>query len=61
MFIKTQNYVYMYILRTQTRTVTCYMTHPSTQHDKQNRNCLDYSQNLVMSPGGTQRQDGLTD
>jgi hypothetical protein len=28
-----------------------------TPHDKQNRNCLDYSQNLFMSPGGAQRQD----
>jgi hypothetical protein len=30
-------------------------------HDKQNRNCLDYTQNLVMSPRGAQCQDGLTD
>jgi len=29
-------------------------------HDKQNLNCLDYSQNLVMSPGEAQRQ-GMTD
>jgi hypothetical protein len=37
---------------------------PSTgrmPHDKQNRNCLDCNKNLVMSPGGAQRQDGLTD
>jgi hypothetical protein len=27
-----------------------------TPHDKQNRNCLEYSQNLVMSPTGAQRQ-----
>jgi hypothetical protein len=32
-----------------------------TPHDKQSRNCLDYSQNLVMSPGGAQCQDWLTD
>jgi len=29
-------------------------------HDKQNRSCLDYNQNVVMSPGGAQRQDGRT-
>jgi len=32
-----------------------------TPHDKQNRNCLDYNQNLVMSPGGARSQDGLSD
>jgi hypothetical protein len=32
-----------------------------TPHDKQNRNCLDYSQNLVMSPRGAQCQGGPTD
>jgi hypothetical protein len=32
-----------------------------TPHDKQNRNCLEYNQNLVMSPRGAQRQDRLTD
>jgi hypothetical protein len=32
-----------------------------TPHDKQNRNCPDYSQNLVMSFTGTQYQDGRTD
>jgi hypothetical protein len=32
-----------------------------TSHGKQNRNCLDYSQNLVMSPGWVRRQRGLTD
>jgi hypothetical protein len=32
-----------------------------TSSDKQNRNCLDYNQNLVMSPGGVRRQDGRTD
>jgi len=30
-------------------------------HDKQKLSCLDYSQNLVMSPTGAQRQDWLTD
>jgi hypothetical protein len=35
-------------------------THPKG-HDKQNRNCLYYSQNLVTSPTGSQRQDGLAD
>jgi hypothetical protein len=31
-------------------------------HDKQNRIChLDYKQNLVMSPRGSQRKNGLTD
>jgi len=33
----------------------------TTPHNKQNRNSLDYSQNLVMSPKGDQCQDGLTD
>jgi len=28
-----------------------------TPHDKQNRNYLDYSQNMVMSPRGAQCQD----
>jgi len=42
------------------------MTDPSsrpgrTPHDKQNSNCLDYSQNQVMSPRGAQRQDEVTD
>jgi hypothetical protein len=32
-----------------------------TAHNKQIRNCLDYSQNLVRSPRGAQCQDGLTD
>jgi hypothetical protein len=33
-----------------------------TLHEKnKNRKCLDCSQYLVMSPTGTQRQDGLTD
>jgi len=32
-----------------------------TPHDKQNRSCLDYNQNLVISPRGAQRQDWLTD
>jgi len=37
--------------------------HPSgsTPHDKQNRNCLDCSKELVMSPRGAQCQDGRTD
>jgi len=30
-------------------------------HDKHNHNCLDYSQNVIFSPGGAQRQNGLTD
>jgi hypothetical protein len=30
-------------------------------HDRQNHNCLQYNQNLVVSPRGAQRQDGLTD
>jgi hypothetical protein len=30
-------------------------------HDKQNRNCLNYSQKWVTIPGGTQRQDGRTE
>jgi hypothetical protein len=30
-------------------------------HDKQNRNRLNYNQNLVMSPRGAQRQNGRTD
>jgi hypothetical protein len=32
-----------------------------TSHDKQNRNCIDCSQNLVMAPRGARCQDGLTD
>jgi len=32
-----------------------------TPHDKQNRSCLDHNQNLVMSPGGANCQDGRTD
>jgi hypothetical protein len=32
-----------------------------TPHEKQNRNCLDYNENLVMSPGGVRCQDWLTD
>jgi hypothetical protein len=32
-----------------------------TPHDKQNRNCLDCNQNLLMSPGGARSQEGLTD
>jgi hypothetical protein len=32
-----------------------------TPHYKQNLKCLDYSQNMVMRPGGAQRQEGLTD
>jgi len=32
-----------------------------TPHVKQNRNCLDYSQNLVMSPGGAKCYDWRTD
>jgi hypothetical protein len=32
-----------------------------THHDKPNLNCLEYSQNLVISPGGARRKDGLTD
>jgi len=31
-----------------------------TPNEKQNRNWLDYSQNLVMSPRGAQSQDWLT-
>jgi hypothetical protein len=30
-----------------------------TPNDEQSLNCLDYNQNLVMSPRGAQRQDGL--
>jgi hypothetical protein len=30
-----------------------------TSHDKQNRNCLGYNQNQVMSFGRTPRQDGM--
>jgi hypothetical protein len=32
-----------------------------TLHDKQNCYCLEYNQNLIMSPRGAQRPDGLTD
>jgi len=32
-----------------------------TPHDKRNRNCLGYNQNLFMSPGGVRHQEGLTD
>jgi len=32
-----------------------------TSHDKQYCTCLDYSQNLAMSPRRGQCQDGLTD
>jgi len=59
--------IYVCIHRlTQTRTVTCHMTDPSSRQGgrpttKQNRNCLNYSQNLVMGPAGARRQDGLTD
>jgi hypothetical protein len=56
--IKAKN-LHMYILLTQTRIVT-HVLHDrpilSTgrmPHDKQNHNCLDYNQNLVMSPGGS--------
>jgi len=42
----------------------CYLLHDRpvlssgrTPHHKQNRNYLDYSQNLVMNPKGAQRQD----
>jgi hypothetical protein len=55
MFIRTQN-LHMYILLTQTRTVTCYMTDPSSclgeSPTAHNRICLDYNQNLVMNPEG---------
>jgi len=51
----------MYILLTQTRTVTCYMTDPSSGQGESCKTeeiaCLDYSQNLVMSPEGAQCQD----
>jgi len=30
-------------------------------HDKQNRDCLVYSQGLVMRPRGARAQEGLTD
>jgi hypothetical protein len=32
-----------------------------TPHVRENRNCTDHSQNLVISPRGAERQDGLTD
>jgi hypothetical protein len=32
-----------------------------TPHEKQNHSCLNYDQNLVMSPEGARREDGLTD
>jgi len=43
----------MYILLTQTKTVTCYMIGPSCREGGR--------QNLVMSPKGAERRDGLTD
>jgi hypothetical protein len=55
----------MYMLLTHTRTVTCYKTSVlssrRTPHDEQKRNCLDSSQNLVMSPRGAHCQNGRTD
>jgi len=58
----------MYILQTMRRTVTYYMTNPSsgqgerpTTKKKKKRNCLVYNQNLVASPGRAQRQNGLAD
>jgi hypothetical protein len=41
----------MYVMLTQTK---------GTPHEKKG-NCLGYNQNPVMSPGGAQRQDDLTD
>jgi hypothetical protein len=35
------------------------ITDGRTSHDKQTHNCLDYSQNLVMSPRGAECQDRL--
>jgi hypothetical protein len=51
----------MYILLDPER--NCDLSHdrpgPSTgrtHHDRKNRNCLDYSQNLVVDSGGAQHQ-----
>jgi hypothetical protein len=52
MWLKNQT-VYVYIVLTQTRTVTYYMI--DCPFDKQNRNYVDYSQNLVMNTGEAQR------
>jgi len=38
-----------------------FLTSEGTSHEKQNCICLDWNQNLGMSPGGAQRQDGRTD
>jgi hypothetical protein len=53
-------YLFIYLFISNTKTVTCYKTDPSTH------NRLDYSQSLVMSPRETQCQnrwltDWLTD
>jgi len=31
-----------------------------TPHDKQNGNCFDHNQNLVIGPSGARHQDGRT-
>jgi len=50
----------MYIYVTNTETDRPVLSSGRTPHEKQNRNCLDYSQNLVTSVRGAQCQDGLT-
>jgi hypothetical protein len=50
---------------TQTRTATCYVISSRKggrpMRNTQKSSCLDYNQNLVMSPGGARRQDWLKD
>jgi hypothetical protein len=66
MFIKTQNVRARACVANTDK--DCDLLHdrpvfPSgrTPHDKQNHNCLDCNQTLVMSPKEAQQQDGLTD
>jgi len=52
---KFTKHLHLYMLLTQTRTVTRYEIDPFCRqgerpHDEENHVCFDYSQNLVVSP-----------
>jgi len=56
----------MYILLTQTRTVSCYMTDPSFRQGgrpttNKTATVFNYNNNVAMSPRGPQCQDGWMD
>jgi len=56
MFLKSSKCKYVYIDKADKGRPV--LVTGRTPYGKQNRNCLSYSQNLVLSPGGSQRQDG---